>query len=128
MTVPWTIQYGSGPGPSTPIAPPTLDVRLARPYLAGMAHRLFLTLLALLTGLAAQNAPAQARVQQAGEQSEIGATLVLSGMESIVQTVQEEGSAPNGVLRIREDSIGPMHGHDKYFWPTVRLRVDRARE
>lgn len=48
-----------------------LDDRQARPYLAPMATRLLLTLLALLTGLAAQFAPAQARVARPTE-TEIG--------------------------------------------------------
>jgi hypothetical protein len=48
-----------------------LDERLAISYLASMATRLVLTLLALLTGLAAQLSPAQARIC-AGVDTEIG--------------------------------------------------------
>src|ERR1700751_1308187 len=53
--------------------PVALDERLVISYLARMATRLLLTLLALLTGLAAQLSPAQARVG-AGVNTEIGAT------------------------------------------------------
>jgi hypothetical protein len=48
-----------------------LDVRLDFSYLPTMATRLLLTLLALLTGLAAQLSPAQARIC-AGVDTEIG--------------------------------------------------------
>jgi hypothetical protein len=48
-----------------------LDERLVLSYLAPMATRLLLTLLALLTGLSAQLSPAQARVCP-GVDTEIG--------------------------------------------------------
>jgi len=98
----------------------------AAPISTAMANRLLLTLLALLTGLAAQMAPAQARVcpQQA------------SAVAVEPPAVQRAAAVPAGLADLPEAgrrharlvasepglSLRPL-GHT----PTVRIGIDRAR-
>jgi len=105
-----------------------LDERVASPYLAFMASRLLLTLLALLTGLAAQGSPAQARGCVV-DRAEIGAL-------ASANTVQERHA-----ITVRAVQHGRVQFHEEAggckaialphpFWraPSVLPGIDRARE
>jgi hypothetical protein len=92
-----------------------------------MANRLFLTLLALLTGLAAQLAPAQARVC-AQQTAAVAITAPL---------VSRAPAAPAELARLPEpgrrharlvaDEAGGL-AVQPWRAPSVRVQVDRARE
>ena len=104
-----------------------LDERLVFSYLALMATRLLLTLLALLTGLAAQMSPAQARIRADGA-SEVGVFVAITRNEraavarpsaSAPQIDRRRGQAPCAVVMLRRDADCA---------PPVMLGIDRARE
>jgi hypothetical protein len=90
-------------------------------------NRLLITLLALLTGLAAQVSPAAAAVQPGG-QTEIGALAAPDGQ------LRRGGTAVSD--RVRLTRAGPirieaasMHvGAMQVLPPTVMTGIDRARE
>ena len=104
-----------------------VDASRQSSYLAAMVNRLFLTLLALLTGLAAQTGPAHARIRSGGE-SEIGLTAAVPCAERIEQMAHvvlaravDAGAGPSAVSPPALVSRTGVH-------PVVRLRSDRARE
>jgi len=105
----------------------TLDERPFAPYLTVMATRLLLTLLALLTGLAAQFAPAQARAFRAVD-TEIGpvartGTPVRGAVAAIARpqvAVQSDLRLPI-LARTQDAPLG-------LSVPTVLQGIDRARQ
>lgn len=104
-----------------------LDVRVRSPYLAGMANRLLLTLLALLTGLAAQGSPAQAR-GCAANRAEIGVCVQLSVVQE--QRVSAAQESLSGSVLAHDDTAFPAMALPQAAAqaPAVRIGVDRARE
>jgi hypothetical protein len=105
-----------------------VDYRACRPYLGPMANRLILTLLALLTGLAAQIGPAEARASQVASM-QVGA---------VVETVSARASrAPVALARLPEPGLRNARRHAPAFVrvdpfavvvPAVLPGIDRARE
>jgi hypothetical protein len=92
-----------------------------------MANRLFLTLLALLTGLAAQIAPAQARVRAEQTAAAIAPAAI----------AVRAPAGPIGLARLPEQGrrqarrvATPISGVavSARHAPSVRIQVDRARE
>lgn len=106
---------------------PALDERLVISYLALMATRLLLTLLALMTGLAAQLSPAQARIRADGA-SAVGVVVAVAQGERVVAARQV---APAPRLKFRPSqarcTIVAMRSEVDCA-PTVMLGIDRARE
>jgi len=102
-----------------------LDEPCARAYLAAMARRLLLTLLALL-GLAAQLSPAQARLG-AGAASEVG---VVVAVNTEAGRAVRAGAIPLPQAHVRRESrAGSWQA--AYAAPrpaAVRPGIDRARE
>ena len=98
-----------------------------KPYLAPMATRLLLTLLALLTGLAAQLSPAQAR-GSASSGTEIG---VVAAQRMAVPCVRPTaircGIESSPKFRRGAEHIGADLSSDVPI-KTVLQGVDRARE
>ena len=104
-----------------------LDERPFAPYLTVMATRLLLTLLALLTGLAAQFAPAQARAFRAVD-TEIGSvtrtgspvrgTVAVNARPQV--SVQADLRLPT-LARTQDAPLG-------LSVPTVLQGIDRARQ
>ena len=92
-----------------------------------MANRLFITLLALLTGLAAQVGPAQARAC-ASSAAEIGAMASDVGerRQSIPDTLLSLPGAPKA--RLSGESDTPSALCDQLLVSAVLTGIDRARE
>lgn len=92
-----------------------------------MANRLFLTLLALLTGLAAQLAPAQARAcaeQAAPIALAMPAPARISAAPVELARLPEPGRRhARLVARDRSDALAPL-----YRAATVHIGIDRARQ
>ncbi len=95
-------------------------------YLYRHMTRFLLTLLALLTGLTMQTAPANARMCGAGE-TEIGAVESLPGGEKVA--AQERGTtAPRARREWRGRRGCPRIQPQPVYIPTVQLGIDRAHE
>lgn len=92
-----------------------------------MAARLLLTLLALLTSLAAQLTPAQARVRACGE-SEIGLSLGVVKGERLAVSQAGFAARTTGIGRARVERSVIMPRPKPGYFPAVQLRIDRARE
>ena len=93
---------------------------------AGAMNRLFLTLLALLTGLVTQAAPAQAALCTAGE-TEIGA-VDASGSSRLVAAVAA-GEATVGVAEPCPDAGSfPVLAQGAPPVAAVLIGIDRSRE
>ena len=89
--------------------------------------RLFLTLLALVTGLAVQSAPAQARVCEVSG-AQVGALdAPLAVVRSAVQGQRISGPSARRV-RLTVERACPRQPRPSIFPPTVQLGPDRARE
>ncbi len=90
-------------------------------------NRFLLALLALLTGLAAQVAPAQARMMGTGE-AEIGAVEVARGGAKAVasQVGISEVTVPATQHRERDPRVRPIR--PPIYIPSVQIGVDRALE
>jgi hypothetical protein len=89
--------------------------------------RFLLTLLALLTGLAAQVSPAQARVCGLGD-VEIGA-VEGSGSSARVAVQSSQVSGPVARIGQRGRSLSCSRTPRKpVYIPSVQLRIDRAHE
>ncbi len=98
---------------------------MAKPYITPAMTRIFLTLLALLTGFAAQVSPAQARVS-ADVVAEIGAIQRAEiGTRAAVQVVQTLGFAANRAVPERQSASAKLPQLLVYH-PTVRLGSDRS--
>lgn len=94
---------------------------------AVMANRLFLTLLALLTGLAAQLAPAQARVcaeQMAAVAPSTPAAIRAPAAPTELARLPEPGRRH---ARLVAD-VGDSFAAQPWRAPSVFIRIDRARE
>ncbi|MEJ2458000.1 MAG: hypothetical protein P8Y58_07545 [Novosphingobium sp.] len=97
------------------------------PYLTGMANRLLLTLLALLTGLSAQIGPAEARASQV-------ASMQVSVLGEV--TVAKAQRAPVALARLPEPGWRNARRHAPALTaapvglavPAVLTGIDRARE
>jgi hypothetical protein len=94
---------------------------------AAMANRLFLTLLALLTGLAAQLAPAQARVcaQQTAAVAVLPAVAARAPAAPVeLARLPEAGRRHARLVASADGAIVPQ------AWRalSVRIRIDRARD
>jgi len=105
-----------------------LDARVANPYLAAMTSRLFLTLLALFTGLSVQSAQVQAR-ENSARTAEIGAVVTVEaattvGVSCAAGVVREHVTAydadADAALRSCRSSL--------VLAPPVLTGIDRARE
>lgn len=89
--------------------------------------RFFLTLLALLTGLVAQDSPAQARVGGLS-QTEIGAVHTAGAVANVSARGHSVAApAPRGE-RVPGVQPLPRRPGNPVFVPSVQLGVDRARE
>jgi hypothetical protein len=103
-----------------------LDALLPSPYLSPAMNRFLLTVLALLTGLAAQVSPAQAALR-GGSGAEVGAVEAVRGgarlvvRVAIVAKARGEGFAQ----RFGQAAILPDFG---IAAPGIRIGIDRARE
>jgi len=104
-----------------------LDERKASPYLADMANRLFITLLAQLTGLAAQVGPAQARACAASS-AEIGAvaSVAMERRQAIPDVLAF--AAGTGGERKASECHALVAPDDHPRFPAVLTGIDRARE
>lgn len=92
-----------------------------------MATRLLLTLLALMTGLAAQLSPAQARIRAEGA-SAVGAVVAVAQGERIA-AVRRPAPAPRLELRPSPARCTIVIVRNEVDCaPTVMLGIDRARE
>ena len=89
--------------------------------------RFLLTLLALLTGLAAAGSPTQARICSSGD-TQIGALAVPSGGEQIA--VLSQGSSAPAARRASSErrDICQRPVRRPIYTPSVQLKVDRAHE
>lgn len=102
-----------------------VDAAFPRPYLGGTMLRQLLTLLALITGLAATSAPAEARVHAAD-----GARIEVAQRQAVA------AAADFAAHLTRRSVIGfaaPLMGQPplpRVDWraPTVHFGPDRARE
>lgn len=103
-----------------------LDERLASPYLAAMANRLFLTLLALLTGLVAQVGPAQARV--AARHADVGAVVCIGQGQRQGQPESRAAPPLRCVEARRDEARPPLFPRGRWQAPTVLPGIDRAHE
>ncbi len=103
-----------------------LDVFGPSDYLA-CVNRILLALVALLTGLAANTVPAQARMAATG--TEIGAlhntAAVLRCAEVVVAA--RRSSAPQ-ISVAAPLATGPASGYSPVSVPSVQLQADRAHE
>ncbi len=100
---------------------------MARAYLAAMTSRLLLTLLALLTGLAAQASPAEARMQSArAAQTSAVAARVGEARKSVPAGLAQ---LPDGIGRGKQAI--ERHQPFQTVAPAVSavlVGIDRARE
>ena len=102
-----------------------LDERLISPYLPRRMTRLLLTLLALLTGLVAQTAPAQARIGgAAGAEVAVQLPSINKRTSIVNQVASRPASGSVWQLRLNQ-AIAPERLAPT---PTVLLGIDRARE
>lgn len=103
-----------------------MDAGRQRNYMHRMTRLLF-ALLALLTGLAAQLNPAQARAC-AGAQTEIGAVVAPRvSSQRVAPAARVWMPARHGRLQA-EDPAGPAMSEQVPVVPTVYQGIDRARE
>ena len=96
-------------------------------YIGGPMNRLLLTFLALLAGLLAQGAPAQARAIAAGT-SQIGALEAPLAQSGAVAQVQVSGHL---AARHEVQDASGLSGRlapPAIHIPTVQIGIDRARE
>lgn len=105
-----------------------VDYRASRPYLHVMANRLILTLLALLTGLAAQIGPAEARSSQVAS-VQVGAFVQAASVKA--------PRAPVALAHLPEPGLRNARRHAPALVvidplvvaaPAVLTGIDRARE
>ncbi len=92
-----------------------------------MVTRLFLTLLAVLTGLAAQVAPAQARVSTGGV-AEMGVVeTARSGTHAVAHKLVARLPLS---LRVWQSQLetSPIAMRQQALVPSVRIGIDRTRE
>lgn len=106
-----------------------MDVPRLRPYIDGGMTRFLLTLLALLTGLAAQGTPAHARMSGVND-TEIGAVECARGG---VRTVAGQASAIDAPVtqrerRDREAARVRPAARSRVYIPSVQFGADRAFE
>jgi hypothetical protein len=104
-----------------------MDAARLIPYLAIMATRLLLTLLALLTGLAAQLTPAQARIRADGAATVSTIAASAQGERAVADRLAapmrpEARHGPD----LRRPATFAVKEADRA--PTVMLGIDRARE
>jgi hypothetical protein len=102
-----------------------LDAFHPSPYLSAAMNRLLLTLLALLTGFAAQVSPAQAGVRSGGEAevASIQSVRAVRLARQVAVSAVQQSAAYDARLR---DAV-PMARLD-LATPVVRIGIDRARE
>jgi hypothetical protein len=92
-----------------------------------MANRLFLTLLALLTGLAAQLAPAQARVCAEQTAAVAASASVVSRAPAVPTELARLPEPGRRHARLVADA-GDNFAAQPFRAPSVLIRIDRARE
>ncbi len=105
-----------------------LDAAPERDYIHPTMNRIFLAILALLAGLAAEATPVFARMAGAGE-TEIGTTEAGRGSArpSAVQASPIEAPIARQERRDR-DAVRVRPARPRIFVPSVQLGVDRALE
>ena len=105
-----------------------LDARPVAAYLVGMATRLLLTLLALLTGLATQFTPAQARGGASAVDVQIGISASVSAPRRVATT---RGKPTIRLVELASPVTAASHGvlrAPNGFSAPVLPGIDRARE
>ena len=102
-----------------------LDAARSSAYLSATMNRLLLTLLALLTGFAAQVSPAQAAVRGGGE-AEIASVQAVRAVRLAGQ-VAVSAVGKNAVYDTPLHAAAPVVNFAVPV-PSVRIRIDRARE
>lgn len=103
-----------------------MDVGCANPYLALVMLRKLLTLLAVLTGLAAVAAPAEARIAAVD-----GVQMELSGgcaLQSQAAKLAASEVPANAVACDGSQALTRPYAALATAVPAVRVRIDRARE
>ena len=104
-----------------------LDARVANPYLTRMTSRLFLTLLAIITGLSVQGSEVQARANSA-RTTEIGAVLAVASV-NVTQVTASAPTIPEEVVEASAPTTRVLAPQAFAFQAnTVESGVDRARE
>lgn len=104
-----------------------VDYSSSSPYLHRMANRLFLTLLALLTGLAAQLGPADARTVQVASM-EVAVLGDLPATKAPRAPVALARLPEPGRLNTRRHAVGSVVVPAAPAAPAVLTGIDRARE
>lgn len=102
-----------------------LDASRHSPYLSAVMNRLLLTLLALLTGFAAQVSPAQAAVR-GGSEAEIASIQAVRSVrlaQRVAVSVVARSVADDAQVR----ETVPLASLDVTV-PAVQIGIDRARE
>lgn len=103
-----------------------LDVPCRGPYLSPAMNRFVLTLLALLTGLAAQVSPAQAVAVRAGGEAEVGSVEAVRAVRLAQQVAV--GTAEKAVGHDARAVVCRNLPYRAVPAPAVRIGIDRARE
>ena len=102
-----------------------LDAFRPSPYLSTAMNRLFLTLLALLTGFAAQVSPAQAAVR-GGADAEVASVQAVRSVR-LAQQVAVSAAAQGVADDSQRLETAPLASLDVTV-QAVRIQIDRARE
>ncbi|MFT4027126.1 MAG: hypothetical protein QM676_10040 [Novosphingobium sp.] len=90
-------------------------------------NRFLLTLLALLTGLAAQVSPAQAALQ-AAEEAEVGSVQAVRAAVRLARQVAVCAAGESSVPALAERHDAAVLPRFGLAWHAVRIGIDRARQ
>ncbi len=105
-----------------------VDVRFAAPYIPPVMNRILLALLALLTGMMTQVAPAQARMG-GGSDTEIGAVESVRGAARPAAAPTQVIAAPVARQERRDREATRIRpARARIFIPSVLFGPDRALE
>jgi hypothetical protein len=104
-----------------------MDAPPACTYITPRMTRLLLALLALLTGLSAQLAPAQARSCDNGS-SAVGRVEVLAGSENLVGLKSPGTCGTDSVICFEQYHSELPREYANVLAVAVRIGIDRARE
>jgi hypothetical protein len=104
-----------------------LDASSPNPYLSAAMNRFLLTMLALLTGLAAQVSPAQAALR-VGNEAEIGSVQTVRGAVRLARHVAVRTAGQSSVPVFAEHREAAPLPHFGLAFVAVRVGIDRARQ
>lgn len=104
-----------------------LDASVPDPYLSAAMNRFLLTILALLTGLAAQVSPAQAALRSGGE-AEVGSVQAVRGAVRLARQVAVLAAGESSVPVFAERSETAPLPRFGLAYVGVRIGIDRARQ